>query len=101
MDRVRRLVVGLVVLVVAGLVVLVVMVRPGLRDTADGVDHSWAPLVAPLSARYRSLTALRDAMSTAGLGQRAVVTDLTRTLTQWSGAATGTDADEQVHIANR
>jgi len=34
MDRVRRLVVALVVLVVAGLVVLVVVVRPGLRENA-------------------------------------------------------------------
>ena len=43
MDRVRRLIVALVVLVVAGLVVLVVTVRPGLRDNADEVDRSWKP----------------------------------------------------------
>src|SRR3954452_19135301 len=98
MDRVRRLVVGLVVLVVAGLVVLVVAVRPGLREAADRVDHSWTPLVAPLNGRYHSLAGLRDAMDTAGLGHRAVAAQLTRTLTLWSGAATGTDADEQVDL---
>jgi hypothetical protein len=101
MDRVRRLVVGIIVLVVAGLVVLVVTVRPGLRQTADRVDRSWTPLVEPLNARYRALTGLRDALNAAGLGHRTVVTELSKGLTQWSGAATGTDADEQVTVANR
>ena len=101
MDRVRRLVVGIIVLVVAGLVVLVVTVRPGLRQTADRVDRSWTPLVEPLNARYRSLAGLRDALNTAGRGKRTVVTELSKELTHWSGAATGTDADEQVTIANR
>ena len=63
MDRVRRLTVALIVLAVAGLVVLVVTVRPGLREKADGVDRSWKPLVTPLDARYQSLTALRDALT--------------------------------------
>src|SRR5689334_8783470 len=101
MDRVRRLVVGLVVLVVAALVILVVTVRPGLRDTADGVDRTWRPLVTPLAARYQSLAALRDALNGAGVGDRAVVQDLTRLLGRWSIASTGTDVDEQVTTANR
>jgi hypothetical protein len=101
MDRVRRLVVALIVLVVAGLVILAVMVRPGLRDTADGVDRSWKPLVTPLAARYRSLTGLRDALKVAGVGDRDVVVALTKKLGVWSIASTGTDVDEQVTIANQ
>jgi hypothetical protein len=101
MDRVRRLVVGLVVLVVAVLVVLVVTVRPELRKTADGVDRTWKPLVQPLDARYQSLKALRDALNGAGVGDRSVVQDLTRLLARWSIASTGTDVDEQVTTANR
>jgi hypothetical protein len=100
MDRVRRLVVGLVVLAVAGLVVLVVTIRPGLRDTADGVDRTWKPLVQPLDARYKALTALRDALNGAGVGDRSVVRDLTRLLGRWSIASTGTDAAVQVTTAN-
>jgi hypothetical protein len=101
MDRVRRLVVALIVLVVAGLVVLVVIVRPGLRETADGVDRSWKPLVAPLDARYKSLTALRDALNGAGVGDRSVVVALTATLDRWSITSTGTDVDDQVTTANQ
>jgi hypothetical protein len=101
MDRVRRLVVGLVVLVVAGLVVLVVTVRPDLRKTADGVDQSWKPLVQPLDARYQALGALRDAMTAAGLGDRVVVADLTKVLTDWTIASTGTDTEQQVIDANQ
>jgi hypothetical protein len=101
MDRVRRLLVALVVLVVAGLVVLVVTVRPGLRETADGVDRSWQPLVTPLDARYKSLTALRDALNGAGVGDRSVVVGLSAMLERWSIASTGTDVDEQVTTANQ
>jgi|1186.fasta_scaffold230172_2 hypothetical protein len=101
MDRVRRLVVALVVLVVAGLVVLVVVVRPGLRENADDVDRSWQPLVAPLRTRYTALVALRDALNTAGVGDRDVVVALSKKLAVWSVASTGTDADEQVATANQ
>lgn len=101
MDRVRRLVVALVVLLVAGLVVLLVTVRPGLREKADGVDASWKPLVAPLDARYQSLTALRDALNAAGVGDRDVVVALTKALTVWGIASKGTDTDEQVTLANQ
>ena len=100
MDRVRRLVVALVVLVVAGLVVLVVIVRPGLRANADRVDRTWKPLVAPLDARYQALTALRDALNAANVGNRAVVLDLTKKLTAWGVASTGTDVEYQVTTAN-
>ena len=101
MDRVRRLVVALVVLVVAGLVVLVVVVRPGLRETADRVDRTWKPLVAPLDARYQALTGLRDALNAAGVGNRTVVVALTKRLGDWTIASTGTDVEAQVTIANQ
>jgi hypothetical protein len=101
MDRVRRLVVALLVLVVAGLVILVVMVRPGLRDNADEVDASWKPLVAPLTERYKTLAGVRDALNAAGVGDRQVVVGLTRTLDRWSIASTGTDAEDQVTTANQ
>lgn len=101
MDRVRRLAVALIVLVVAGLVVLVVTVRPGLRETADNVDRSWKPLVTPLDARYTSLTALRDALNGAGVGNRSVVVALTTVLDRWSIASKGTDVDDQVTTANQ
>jgi hypothetical protein len=100
MDRVRRLLVALVVLVVAGLVVLVVAVRPGLRDNADSVDRSWKPLVPALDERYKALTALRDALNGAGVGQRAVVVQLSATLGRWEIASTGTDIEDQVRTAN-
>jgi len=101
MDRVRRLVVALLILAVAGLVALVVTVRPGLRDHADSIDASWRPLVASLDARYRTLVAFRDAMKTAGLGDREVTQDLTRALDRWTIASTGTDASAQVASANQ
>ncbi|MGZ4676069.1 MAG: hypothetical protein ACXVJ7_01970 [Acidimicrobiia bacterium] len=99
MDRVRRLVVALLVLLVAALVALVVTVRPGLRDDAEAVDTSWKPLVPALNARYKSLAAVRDQMKAAGLGDRAVTVGLSRTLERWTIASTGTDASEQVETA--
>ena len=101
MDRVRRLVVALVVLVVAGLVVLVVAVRPTLRTDSESVDRTWQPLVAQLSARYRSLVGVHDNMVAAGLGQRSVTLSLGRTLDHWKIVSTGTDAEDQVATANR
>ena len=100
MDRVRRLVVALIVLVVAGLVVLVVIVRPGLRENADDVDRTWKPLVAPLDARYQALSGLKTALDTAGVGGRQVVVALGKRLGDWGIASTGTDVEEQVTTAN-
>ena len=45
MERARRLFGLLIVLIVAGVVILVVTVRPGLRKDSESVDSSWAPLV--------------------------------------------------------
>jgi hypothetical protein len=101
MDRVRRLLVLLVMLVVAGLVVLVVAVRPGLRDDADAIDESWQPLVPSLSQRYDALGAMIQGLQDAGVGDRSVTAALGRELEQWTVTKTGTDAADQVARANR
>ncbi len=101
MDRVRRLLVAIVVLVVAGLVVLVVTVRPTLRDHADALDTSWKPLVAPLDQRYAALRGVVDGLKAAGAGDRAVTRQLTRALDRWTVVRTGTDAEVQVESANQ
>ncbi len=101
MDRVRRLIVAIVVLVVAGLVVLVVTVRPGLREHADALDTSWKPLVAPLDQRYLALHGVVDGLKAAGATDRAVTRQLTAALDRWTVVRTGTDAEVQVESANR
>lgn len=99
MDRVRRLVVALLVLVAAGLVALMVTVRPGLRDDADTVDTTWKPIVAQLTERYAALEGVKNALDKAGLGDRDVTLALGRTLDRWKIASGGTDTDEQVQTA--
>lgn len=101
MDRVRRLLVALVVFVAAGLVALVVTVRPGLRDDADAVDTTWRPIVTQLSERYAALGGVKAALDKAGLGDRDVTVVLGQTLDRWKIASTGTDTDEQVQIAGQ
>jgi hypothetical protein len=101
MDRIRRLTVLLVMLVVAGLVVLVVAVRPGLRGDEDAVDRSWRPLVAGLSERYDALGAVVTGLRDAGAGDREITKAISAELERWGIAATGTDADDQVQRANR
>jgi hypothetical protein len=101
MDRVRRLLVALVVLVAAGLVALMVTVRPGLRDDADAVDTTWRPIVTQLGERYAALEGVKNALDKAGLGDRDVTVALGRTLDRWKVASTGTDTDEQVETAGQ
>ncbi len=100
MDRVRRLLVLIVMLVVAGLVVLAVAVRPGLRDDEDAVDTTWQPLVAELSTRYEALGGVVAGLQDAGAGDREVTTSLAAALERWTVTATGTDAQDQVRRAN-
>ena len=101
MDRVRRLLGALFVLVIAALVVLVVAVRPGLRDDAEQVDTSWKPLIQPLAARYDALRAVVTSLQGAGAGERTVTLELTRLLDRWAIVRVGTDAEEQVATANQ
>ena len=88
-------------LVVAGLVVLVVTVRPGLREHADALDTSWKPLVAPLDQRYTALRGVVQGLKAAGASNRAVTRQLTAELDRWTVVRTGTDAEVQVESANR
>ena len=101
MDRTRRLIGILVVVVVAALVVLVVTVRPGLRRDADATDTSWAPLVAPLTQRYTALEQVSAALQGAGAGERTATVELNRLLTRWKIIRSGVNAEEQVLTANR
>ncbi len=101
MDRTRRLIGALVVIIVTALVVLVVTVRPGLRRDADATDSSWAPLVTPLSERYTAMEAVSAALAGAGAGDSPVTVEMNRLLTRWKIIRSGGNAEEQVLTANR
>jgi len=101
MDRFRRLIGVLMVFAVAGAVVLVVVVRPGLRSDEESVDKSWSPLVTPLDARYRALEAVVPQLKLSGAGSRAATVGLVQLLNRWHVVRAGTDSDEQVRTANR
>ena len=101
MDRARRLFGVLFVLIVAGAVVLVVTVRPGLRDDANSVDRSWTPLVKPLDTRYRALEGVVAELKGAGAGTRTATLGLIQLLDRWRIIRTGTDSADQVQTANR
>ena len=101
MERARRLIGALIVLAVAGAVVLVVVVRPGLRDDAERLDRAWGPLVAPLDVRYRALEAVVPQLTSSGAGNRAATLGLVQLMNRWRVVRTGTDSAEQVRTANR
>ncbi len=101
MDRARRLLGILIVFAVAGAVVLVVVVRPGLRGDADSVDKSWGPLVGPLDARYQALGAVIPQLKSSGAGNRSATLGLVALLDRWKVVRTGTDSEDQVRTANR
>ncbi len=101
MDRARRLLGILIVFAVAGAVVLVVVVRPGLRDDSETVDKSWGPLVAPLDTRYQALAAVIPQLNSSGAGTRAATLGLVALLDRWKVVRTGTDSEDQVRTANR
>lgn len=97
---VKWLALAVVTLVVAGLVVAVVTVRPRLADGRDAVDHAWAPLRVPLIARYQALNGVRVALDAAGAGGRAVTKDLTAALTRWQRLAPTDDPGAQAPLAD-
>ena len=101
MDRARRLLGALIVLVIAGAVVLVVAVRPGLRRDASSMDHAWTPLVQPLDARYQTLDAVVTQLKASGAGTRTATVGLILVLNRWRLVRTGTDTADQVQTANR
>lgn len=101
MERARRLFGLLIVLIVAGVVILVVTVRPGLRKDSESVDRSWAPLVQPLDVRFRTLDPVITQLKIDGAGNRTATIGLTRLLERWRVISTGTDTADQVRTANR
>lgn len=97
---VKWLAVAVVALVVAGVVVAAVTVRPRLSDARDGVDHAWVPLRVPLVARYQALGGVLIALNTAGAKDRTVTKDLTVALGRWQGIARTDDPGAQAPLAN-
>jgi hypothetical protein len=98
---VKWLAVAVVALVVVGLVVAVVTVRPRLADARDGVDHAWAPLRVPLIARYQALGRVQQALIASGAKDRTVTKDLTVTLGRWQHIVGTDDPGAQAPLADQ
>lgn len=97
---VKWLALAVVALVVAGLVVAVITVRPRLADARDTVDHTWAPLRLPLIARYQALNGVVVALDAAGARDRAATKDLTAALARWQRIAPTDDPGAQAPLAD-
>jgi hypothetical protein len=97
---VKWLALAVVALVVAGLVVAVVTVQPGLADARDHVDHAWVPLRVPLIARYQALSGVVQALDAAGARDRAVTKDLTAALSRWQRIDRIDDPGTQAPLAD-
>jgi hypothetical protein len=98
--RFRWTVLALVVVLVTGIVILVITVRPGLQDDAQEVRHSWKPLLQPLTARYGALGGVVSALEAAGNGDRDVTRELKRTLDDWDLVHSTTDDAAQAKTAD-
>jgi hypothetical protein len=98
--RIRWTVLALVVVVVTGIVILVITVRPGLQDDAQEVRRTWRPLVEPLGVRYATLNAVVGALQNAGNADREITQDLDRTLGDWDILRATTDDSGQARTAN-
>jgi hypothetical protein len=97
--RFRWTVLALVVVVVTGIVILVITVRPGLQDDAQEVRRTWKPLLQPLAARYGALGGVEGALENAGNADRDVTRQLGRTLDEWDLLRTTTDDAAQAATA--
>ena len=98
--RIRWTVLALVVVIVTGIVILVITVRPGLQDDAAEVRRTWRPLVEPLGVRYATLNNVVGALEDAGNGDREITRELARTLGTWDLLAATTDDSGQAKTAN-
>jgi hypothetical protein len=102
--RIRWLVLIAMAVIVAGLVMVVVSVQPGLSDARDRVDTRWEPLRVPLALRYKALKSVAQALNDAGAGERAVTKELDATLARWSELALRgpkhTEPDVEAKAAN-
>ena len=98
--RFRWTVLALVVVLVTGIVILVITVRPGLQDDAQEVRRSWKPLLQPLAARYATLSGVVGALEAAGNGDRDVTQELRHTLDDWDLLRSTSDDAEQAKTAD-
>jgi hypothetical protein len=98
--RLRWLLLAVVVLAVIAAVVAVVTVQPDLSDARDRVDRTWAPLRAPLVARYQALAGVELTLAAAGGSTRTVTRDLQATLIRWQQAVKQGDAGTQATLAD-
>jgi hypothetical protein len=98
--RIRWTVLALVVVLVTGIVILVITVRPGLQDDAQEVRRSWRPLLQPLALRYTTLSGVVGALDDAGNRDRDVTRQLRRTLSDWELLRPTTDDGAQARTAN-
>lgn len=98
--RIRWILLALVVVVVTGIVILVITVRPGLQDDSQEVRRTWRPLVEPLGVRYATLNNVVGALEDAGNGEREITRDLVRTLGTWDLLRATTDDRGQATTAN-
>jgi len=100
--RRRLLWVGLAVvaLVLVAVVVAMVTIRPDQSDARDRVDRAWAPLRAPLVARYQALGGVVQALDGAGARGRTVTADLAAALARWQRLARVDDPGSQAPLAN-
>ena len=87
MRRLRWILLVLVLLIVGAVAAGALLVRPDLVDTRDHADATWAPLRAPLAARYEALGGVATALTAAGAGDRAATVDLSAELERWKAFA--------------
>ena len=102
--RVRRVVLVIAALAIAGTATAMLLVRPDLESARDRVDARWGPLRPPLSARYTALANVAQALHAAGAADRAVTKDLDAAIARWSKLAlrgpAHTDAGVEATTAN-
>jgi hypothetical protein len=100
MRGLRWILLGLILVVVAGAVALVVVERPKLDDARTAVNAAWSPLRAPLRDRYDKLNTALGAFTDAGGGSRTVAKDLGAALTRWDDAVKRGDPGAEASAAN-
>lgn len=100
----RKLLIALVILAIAGgAVALVLTNRPPLDDARNAVDAAWQPLVPPLTDRYARLGALEGAVAAtpaANAIDEAKLEVYTATMARWNRAVATKDPSVGVVAAN-
>src|SRR5262245_18819193 len=99
--RLRWVLLGLVVALVAAAVTSVVVEEPTLDVDGQAVDATWVPLRDALKTRYDALGTAVSALDDAGESKRSVTTALVADLAAWKKALADGDAQRQAAAANR